>query len=193
MFNSNYFKITLLLLSITIFSCEGPAGPTGEQGVPGPMGEQGIPGNSGEDGALDLVDSGWKEAPTLPTTQQGFIFTDFDFLNEDLINSYVFLVYGKDRSNFIYPVPKSTATHTIHYAINTENPLLTMIFEVLIENFTVQFDPLMDFYRIIAIQVEDSNSNSGKNNVTSINNILKSNGVDLENYEEVMDFYGLEY
>ncbi|MFD2563460.1 collagen-like triple helix repeat-containing protein [Aquimarina rubra] len=96
--------ITVLVLSVVIFSCEGEdgaIGPQGEQGEQGPQGEQGEPGTANVMYS-DWIDSGFENDIT-----DGFDAFNIDApeITQEILDTGTILVYARSTTNTIYQVP----------------------------------------------------------------------------------------
>lgn len=61
--------ITVVILSLLLLACQGPAGPQGEQGIQGPVGERGAPGPAGAGASVDALVADVKDAVVCVTVR----------------------------------------------------------------------------------------------------------------------------
>ncbi|NMH89141.1 hypothetical protein [Flavivirga algicola] len=96
--------VTIALLSIAIFSCDGedgaigPQGPQGPQGDQGQQGLQGDPGAPGDPGTANVIYSDWIEHG-FGNSPVGSSAAGFDIeapeITNDILNNGVVLIYGR--------------------------------------------------------------------------------------------------
>ena len=197
----NILSLSLLML-ITfslLLGCEGPSGPEGPQG---PQGEQGIQGEQGPQGP---------EGPQGPVGMDGnanvtrYIFDGNDFssdnynpvaapvANEEEMLTSAWLVYlvGEGHNENIeevyYLIPGYGEDGSTEYSVNHYHypEQGTTVFQIYCDK-SVSGE---NYHRIEVIQIQSNSTEdfSGKTNGSIIPDHL-----DISNYKEVIDYYGLE-
>lgn len=196
----NTFVVFLLAsLFLASISCEGPAGPQGppgsqgEQGAPGPTGP---PGNDGQDGnsnvvivTLDNDDIEWTAGSYQGRTSNVFTF-ETEAVTQDIIDhgtvlGYLFL------SNAWHPMPftwENNAGTDRQYITFTY--ILEMITLYAYRTSGVLNPNSVQEYRFLLIT---DNTVMGKTTGDHVRSQLEAAGVDVNNYYEVMDYFGLPY
>ncbi|MDB2606263.1 collagen-like protein [Zobellia sp.] len=173
---------------------QGPAGEDGEsQGVPGEQGEQGEPGQDGvdgedgEDGNANVIASEWiaSELELNDAALDSSFTIEDDQITQPIIDRALIMVYGDGKSNLAYPLPETYLNQ--HYAFYVTLGGLT-IFGQSTDGVATTFNGHNNFRYIII----PSNSSTGKYSKESILNDLKDKGVDINDYRQVADYFGLE-
>jgi len=198
-------NLLLLLALAGLFACEGPEGPEGPTGPQGPTGPTGATGPAGptgpagEDGnanvttvSLLYADITWTAGSYLGRTANTFSFTESG-VNQDIIDHGTVLGYCK-LWDVWYAMPfiwqNSTGTslqHVLHgYALNTITLFAYETLGVLSPNAIEEF-------RFMLITDNTVTAAKGESAEEAILLNLKKAGVDVTNYYDVMDYYGLEY
>ncbi len=208
----------LFALALTVTSCEkegiqGPAGPAGQQGVagpagpagedgedgealgvPGPQGEQGEQGTAGADGnanvrtfTFDL--SGIGESSSIPNSLSALTQ---DVIDNDLIVAYL----QNSQSNTYYAIPAGVWP-------NGTGGFYSVQSDIAIGKFWLHFyqvgaqslNPILgvELGTLKIVIAESSSTTSGKSSKQSLQSKMKSDGVDINDYYAVMDYFGLDY
>lgn len=99
--------ITVVMLSIFIFSCEGEDGAVGPQGEQGPQGDQGPQGEQGEPGTANVMYSDWIGSGFENDITDGFDAFNIDApeITQEILDTGTILVYARSTTNTIYQVP----------------------------------------------------------------------------------------
>lgn len=186
------FSIALIITT----GCEGPEGPTGPQGQQGPQGEVGPQGPQGEAGnanvvsiSIDDADVTWTAGTYLGRTSNVFTYTD-EAIDQDIIDhgtviGYLLLFEEWYLMPLIWENTAGTSRQYIIYTynLNTINLYAYQTSGVLTPGTTE--------YRFLLIT---DNTVMGKTSSGGdVLSKLKSAGIDINNYYEVMDHFGLEY
>lgn len=85
----------------------GPQGAQGEQGPAGAQGENGLDGADGQTGTANVIYSPWLDSGfnTPIASPVGSFSIDAPEITQEIIDSGIILVYGKDDGNVIYALP----------------------------------------------------------------------------------------
>ncbi len=200
-----FLSVAVMALAISVSSCAkdgedgsdgapGAQGIQGETGPAGPAGEDGQDGQDGTDGqdgnanvqtyVFDVSDRFGASIPvTVPALTQ-------DVLDNDLVLGYL----TKTETHVPLPHPVYAVSLGDNYtvAVELERRKYWMFFyEVGTENLKNITAGKLNNLKIVII--ESSNTTTGKSGKKSILSELKANGVDINNYYSVMDYYGVAY
>ncbi|NHF61446.1 collagen-like protein [Flavobacteriaceae bacterium TP-CH-4] len=171
----------------------GPAGPQGATGDTGPAGPTGPAGADGDDGAdgnanvrafiFDLSSrSGATVIQNIPALTQ-------DVLDNDLILGYLKAV---DREFNPIPAPRFLAAGQKDVAVDFEVGQYQIFFyEVGSSTLTPVSTGTLDELKVII--AESTSTSSGKSGRQGILQDMKVNGVDVNDYYAVMNYFGLDY
>jgi len=204
----NFMKTTLSNLMFTMFffvaaaliSCEGdtgPAGPAGTDGIDGVDGVDGTDGTDGSDGNANVTiisllgeDITWTEGSYLGRTTNIFTF-DTTAVTQDIVDHGTVLGFCL-ISPLWYALPFSweNAAGTLRqYVFHTYS--LDMINLYAYQTSGVLNPSALSEYRFLLITDNTvlTKSSSGKNILSR----MEQAGVDVTNYYDVMDYFGLEY
>lgn len=191
--------LAVLMISIVLVfvsGCEGPEGPTGPQGQQGPQGDAGPQGPQGPSGnanvvsiSIDDADITWSAGTYLGRTSNVFTYTD-EAIDQDIIDhgtviGYLLLFGEWYLMPLIWENTAGTSRQYILYTYNL-NTINLYAFQT-----SGVLTPGTTEYRFLLIT---DNTVMGK--TSSEGNIvdrLKSSGVDINNYYEVMNHFGLEH
>jgi len=180
-----------LLLMAGLFSCEGPVGPQGAPGADGTDGTNGVDGNANVTMVRLLSsDITWVSGDYLGRTANTFSFTE-NAVNQDIIDHGAVLGFCFLSPDW-YPLPftwesdgGSTRQSVMHtYALNTISLFAYQTSGVLDPN-------LLSEYRFFLIT--DNTVTKSASAEQDILERLGNAGVDVNNYYELMDYFGLEY
>ncbi|MCF6347131.1 MAG: hypothetical protein L3J20_02370 [Flavobacteriaceae bacterium] len=180
--------VLMALIMVVSFSCSPEDGADGAQG---PAGQDGTNGQDGEDGNANVQTfifdisgvSGSSYTQSIPELTQ-------DVIDNDVILGYV------NRGAFQYPLPaiKVQGIYDIRTLYRVGNYLMNFDLSSNGNNHNISAGDLEELKIII---IESSNTTAGRSTSTSkkqnVFNELKAAGVDVNNYNEVMDYYGLDY
>jgi hypothetical protein len=189
-----------LMIMAGLLSCEGPAGPPGADGADGIDGVDGTNGTDGADGAdgnanvtiVGLLSSEitWSVGSYLGRDANVFSFTETavnqDIIDHGLVLGYCFLSSRWWTLPFIWENNGGTSTqHVVHsWALNT--------ISLYAYNTAGPFNPGgITQYRFLLI-TDNTVTKSASSNQDIIDR-LTNLGVDVNDYYEVMDYFGLEY
>ncbi|RLD52989.1 MAG: hypothetical protein DRI94_01360 [Bacteroidetes bacterium] len=184
----------ILLAVITAFvSCKGEIGPAGPAGADGTDGINGTDGADGTDGNANVTASAWI---TPVWSETNAIYGTFDYsdatITSDIMSSGVVLSYADwtGLEQFIYALPFSyddsgSGIVSVNFSIFSGGIEWWYSAET---NFTPNTNAKLRYVIIPA-----SSSNKSLNPQQEILYNLDKAGVDVNNYYQVMDYYGLEY
>lgn len=200
------FRSLLILTALAgLFSCEGPEGPMGpagqkgDTGPAGPAGPTGQTGQAGKDGNANVTvisllskDITWLEGEYLRRPANFYSLEDAP-VNDDIIDHGIVLGYCSIFDNWhILPVTYenmdgSEREYIIHsYSANT----ITLY----AYKTTGVMEPDPDVITEYRFMLITDNTVMGKKGLSAKDNILmklKDDGVDVNNYHEVADYFGL--
>jgi len=199
-------RYLVLLLAVAGFvSCEGPqgplgpVGPTGPQGPIGPTGNTGPAGQDGADGNANVKmvtiladDVLWVEGTYLGRPANVYSHTAPE-VNNDIINHGAVLGYCYMFEEW-YALPimwESEDGSSRQYVLHTFSPNTITL-------YAYQTDGVMDpsvieHYRFLLITDYTITNPKGSSAEKAILEKLKKEGVDVNNYYEVMTYFELKY
>jgi hypothetical protein len=195
-------NLAILLALASLISCEGPEGPVGPAGPKGDTGDTGPIGPIGPDGedgnanvtiiSLLSEDISWIEGEYLGRIANTYSLTN-SAVNDDIMNHGIVLGYGymleawfqlpltweeEDGSNRQYVVHSYSPNTVTLYAFQTIGVL----------------DPsVITEYRFLLITDNTIIPSKGNSSEKDIVERLTKAGVDVSNYKQVMDYFGLAY
>ncbi|WP_133067226.1 collagen-like protein [Flagellimonas pacifica] len=200
-------KYFVLLSSFIVIACSkdgavGPAGPQGEQGIqgnPGQDGEDGTDGQDGENGNAN-VQTYIFDTSTYDFGGLNYLLIEFPELTEGVLKNDAILFFIRRTDAFdvdgqqisaYYPIPSKSLNHLIEVEMGVGG-----FYVVFYDNSTNA--PVTDLYEgqydlVKVVVIESSNTQTlGKNTKTEWFSKLKMEGVDINNYQQVMNYFGLE-
>jgi len=210
-------KYVLLALVIAFtFSCSedgavGPQGTSGQNGADGTNGTDGTDGTDGQDGQdgnANVISSDWftPSSYTLSTGFGGIKLLDHDQaapkITQEIIDNGVVLVYGKlnGYTSSVWPTDQ-IALLPIILTYSTSPANIDTWLAILSEgNINIRFTNNNNTYSSLStnhsfryIVIPSSSSSSGRmsdNSLESIANNLAVAGVDINNFDEVLAYFG---
>jgi len=188
-----------MLTIIGFFACEGPEGPQGPEGPTGAIGPAGPAGEDGQDGNANVIsvtlletDITWTEGTYLGRTTNTYSFTesgvDQDIIDHGTVLGYCYLSPNWYIMPFTWENSAGTSRQYVFhaYSLNTITLYAYQTSGVL--------DPgLISEYRFLLITDNTVTSAKGESTEEAILAKLEKEGVDFNNYYDVIDYYGLEY
>ena len=183
-------KYVFFLLVIAGFvSCKGEIGPPGADGADG---IDGIDGTDGNDGNANVISSDWI-APVWSATNSIYGFYDYyteDF-TDDIKNTGLILSYCDWGGNLLEVL-------SVPFTYNNNNSnVVSFNFVLKPEKITWVFCAQSDFTphpnMLLRYVIIPSSGSKSANSKQTIYDELEQAGVDINNYYEVMDYYGLDY
>jgi hypothetical protein len=195
---SSFFKFKYLaglFLIIGLYSCEGPTGPAGADGADGIDGVNGTDGADGMDGNANVTivsllsaDIVWESGSYLGRTSNIYSFTETG-VNQDIIDhgtvlGFCFLSPTWWPLPFIWENNGGTSTQYVFhgYELNTISLYAYQTSGVLNPSLITE-------YRFLLIT--DNTVTKSASADLSIREKLTDAGVDVNNYYEVMQYFGL--
>lgn len=204
----NYYPVLILLLCVTVFSCvgeEGPMGPQGpqglqgEQGDQGPQGEQGPAGPKGEQGTQGPQGETGPQGPQGPAGEDGnanvvlYEFGEKVFTNSlnlllsitrERVDSSLMLIYYNPEPEALtawYQMPgmgPGGSYHTRYFIFqSTVSPSVYTLGIRTVNANGAAYGSSVTYRKIKVLFAEASLIVNGK--------------IDLENYYEVKEYFGL--
>lgn len=191
----HYLLVSLLVLGMTLAACEGstgPEGPTGAQGERGPQGEQGLKGDKGdqgeqgppgEDGNANVTQYIFGEHDFSASSQ---VSLDIPDITEEEMKQSSWHVYLVRPGGNVYPVPGWAVDGKTEYRLYmlhmpTNNGTARIV--VTIKNGSGEI-----YSEIIVIRVRANNTEELSKQKE--NSIIPDH-LDMTDYEEVAEYYGL--
>ncbi len=199
----SYFVFLFALAGFV--SCKGPEGPEGPTGAKGDTGATGVTGATGSTGAtgangnanvksiiLLSSDITWIEGDYLGRTANTFALED-TLVNSNIINHGAVLGYCYLNEEW-YPLPFTWESDdgslriylTFTYSLNT-------ISLYAYETDGVMNPSAIEKYRFLLITDNTVMIGKGTSAENEILAKLSKNGVDINNYHSVMDYFSLDY
>lgn len=197
------FKLANLLFIFALaglFACEGPEGPQGPQGPEGPQGPQGVQGPAGEDGNANVItislladDITWTADEYLGRTANVYILTD-DAVNQDIVDHGTVLAYCHTLEGMWISLPfvwtNDAGTELMCVLHSYELNTITL--------YAFQSSGVLDpdgitEYRFMLITDNTVTAPKGTSTEKFIKEKLTKTGVNINDYYEVIDYFGLEY
>ncbi len=175
--------LTMITLSLFIViattSCDGEDGAPGPQGVAGVDGQDGADGVDGVDGNANVIASDWFAATyTSPFPERKQYDIPAPEVNQDVRDSSVILVYGK-FNNEIWGIPTAFPflNETYNFMCFTTDGIITIFCDAS-DGTSAMGTPYIQEYRYVIIP-----STTARNSIdyTSMS------------YQEVVDYFGLDY
>jgi len=209
----------ILFLSIAFVACEGPQGDPGPIGPQGDQGPQGIQGSQGEQGpagtdGTDGADGNANvqtyiyQSPSWNNTGAALDIDMADVLTDDILENDVILSYVKHTGrNMVASIPGAVWIGFYrNYAVFVGNSVSSdpgiFTFRIVSLEMDGSFTPNanlapVDWVKIIIIESTNTTTSTGNGRIMSpqeaIYDELKKAGVDINNYHDVLEYYGLDY
>ncbi len=180
--------VIMIAVIAAFASCKGEMGPAGPAGADG---TDGINGTDGQDGNANVTASPWI-TPTWSATSAtygNFTYSDTAF-TADILSTAAVLSY-------LDWLGDSTNIYTVPFTYGTSN--------IISYNFNLLLGKIRWFYyaqsaiippvnmRLRYVIIPSTTANKSANPQQEILYNLDRAGVDVNNYYQVMDYYGLEY
>jgi len=182
------YALFVLFLGVTMSSCKGDDGADGIDGIDGTIGP------AGQDGNANVIYSDWIMPTWTASTYYGvqvqeYYITTTD-LSLDVVNYGVVLMYWKNWNNDIWSLPSSGFGGNIIIDFTfTENSIYLYIFDEI--NGTLP--PAIDSANVFRYVIIPGNI-PGKSSSDSLKEIyieFENAGVDINDYYDVCDYYGI--
>ncbi len=183
------FMYVLLIALITGFAaCEGPEGPAGPAGADGIDGTDGV---DGQDGNANVIASDWI-TPTWSATNT--TYGDYEYsdaaITSDMMNSGVILSYTDwtGLGQYIYALPYTFQDGgTVSINFNMQAGKVRWWFSA-DHNYTPNSGAKFRY-----VLIPSSNTDKSANPQQEILYNLDKAGVDINDYYQVMNYFGLDY
>lgn len=196
----NLFLSVCLFASLTLVSCSGEDGEQGIQGVQGPQGEQGPQGVQGEQGIVGEdgnanVQKLEFELSFIPDGENDVVIDNIsEFTPEALVNN-VLITYLEisDDSDTIYTlIPGYEDGLQLDISVTYVEGALALFFFNL-DGTLGEWPDLPENISVIlhVTMVEISPDSMAGKNKTDVLKGLKNAGVDINDYNQVMSYYGI--
>jgi len=178
--------VLMALIMIVSFSCSPEDGADGAQGAAGPAGQDGTNGQNGEDGNANV------QTFTFDVSAESGSSIDLSIteFTQSVLDNDVILWYLK-VGNLSYPIPGSGPN--AGYVVRTYAQVGTTRLNFHNWNGTSYSINAGDIDMVKIIIIESTNTTAKSLGKQHVFNELKAAGVDINNYNEVMDYYGLDY
>ena len=169
---------TFLIVLLVLFSCEGPEGPPGapgDPGAPGTPGAPGAPGNANVNTSVFTVYTyQWQ-----PDGARWDYETNLSIITADIVASGAVLVYVKSTSSDAWQALPYTWPGTYEKIMRFWHSINYLQIEIYSEysNYTVIIDYT---FKVVAI-------------AGNLVNKSITDGIDLNDYEEVSKYFGIDY
>lgn len=180
---------TLILIGLALlFGCEGPEGPQGPQGPQGDQGPQGPEGPQGPPGTANVIYSDWITPEDNMWEANNDFFGDFirfydinaPELSQEIIDQGVIKVYADVQGDdFIYPLPLDGASLINAYRFAVEPQNIRVYYYNQNDPTGDPGDSLVERMRYVIIP----GGTAAK---------IKNEMPDLNNYSEVVEYFGIE-
>lgn len=177
---------------------QGETGPAGPQGEPGTNGSDGVNGEDGEDGNAN-VQSFTYDLSSVATSYYGFDIPEVtaDVLREDAILTY--LQFSEPRLLTFQLPSKILVGFGAGRSLNSDVGVSyfvgrgSLFFREIGATSSLRDEDIRagDLKKLRIIIIESSSSETRKSAKQNIRQELKMAGIDIDNYEEVAQYYGL--
>ena len=200
--NFKFLMLLMVLASLTV-ACTGEDGRDGMDGLQGPSGLDGIDGNDGADGTdgtdgmdgnANVIASDWIAAdfPPFSFSQSAFVVED-EAITQEVLNSATVLAYFSFESINDGPIGQA-------FALPFTEPLFrSVFFEYSISVGEIRYTQFDDsdldvvFDGSVRYVIIPPAATSGTAREADPISIMLQQGVDVDDYYEVMDYLGLGY
>ena len=197
------YSILAIALSLGTMGCKKEKGPVGPSGPSGQDGTDGSDGTDGTDGNADVksyifIKPLWVDEPIAH-------WMDIDMssiLTAEMIKNDVILGYVKGRAySLINPIPGvvSTGSTDQQYKVNIFNNgsgIYRIVSYELDGSFTPSADlKKLDWVKVVIIKASETTTTTGNGMIIhgkdAVLKQLQNANVDINNYEEVCNYYGI--
>jgi len=181
--------VLMALIMVITFSCSPEDGTDGAQGPAGAAGQDGTNGQDGEDGnanvmAVTFASPAWSGS-TINLTAPEITQNTFD---NGAVLGYVKFA---NVNSIFYPVPGGVFPSAPSFVIRTYIEVGQYQLRAVEWDGTPHAAP--ESIEEVKLIIIESSSTIAKSSKINIQDQLKNAGVDINNYNEVMDYYGLDY
>ncbi len=176
---------------------QGPAGADGLDGIDGVDGAQGpagVDGADGEDGNANVFASPWIAAdfPDAYEFSQASFTIEEETITQEVVNTYTILTYFSFGDSFeqVFSVPFTEPlfrSFDMQMSVSVGEIILT---ELGNPDTVATIAPIDGFARYILIEPSNTGGSAREADVVSV---MQQQGVDINDYYQVIDYLGLHY
>lgn len=185
-FVSRLFMLLMLLAAVSI-SCKGPQGPEGPQGPAGPQGPQGPAGNA------NVISSAWITPSWVSDSYYGNSGYKYDWsvadLTQSVYDSGVILVYWKNWEGKVWILPQTLASGNEVFDYVVRVGQITLWYYKT-DGSSASSPHSSNKFRYVLIPQGTSSRPAG--DINALRQDLARQGVDIDNYYQVCDYFGLQ-
>ncbi len=198
-------NLAILIAFVGFVSCEGPEGPEGPKGDKGDTGATGATGPTGETGAagqngnanvtvINLLSSNitWLEGEYLGRPANMFSL-ETNAVNDDIIDHGIVLGYCNMMDNwYVMPISWEDPEGAYRmYILHSYSPNTITLYAY--QTMGVLDPEEITEYRFMLITDNTVTASKGASSENTLLMKLEKADVDVNNYYEVMDYFGLKY
>ena len=205
---SNLMNLVFIIALVGVFSCKGPkgdtgpVGPKGDTGATGATGDTGPQGPAGQDGqngnanvkiiSLLGTDVTWFEGDYLGRIANVYAFAAPE-VNDDIINHGTVLgfCYMFEEWHGLPIMWEDVDGTTRQYVLHTYSPNTITLYAF--QTGDVLDPGVIDEYRFLLITDNTVTPAKGMEPEGDILTRLEEAGVDISNYYEVLDYFGIKH
>jgi len=194
-----FFAYTFFALSLVLASCSAEDGEDGINGEDGAMGvsgtngedgEMGVSGTDGEDGNANVIASDWIDAEFSETATN---FTAFDVVDpiftEEVVSSSAILAYG-NFGGLTIVIPYVASVRSFYFAFPSDSTAIRFIGTT--TDGSRQLFNFIEQVRYVVIPPAETGGRSSQQSPEAIKAYYESQGLDLNDYDAVMEYFDLE-
>jgi len=183
---SRLFMYLFMVFAITLTACSDD----GEDGMDGVDGAIGAQGPAGEDGNANVVASDWIDI-TLEDTNFTFEDVGAGVFTEEIKDAYVILVYGRSSSaGLVLGIPYTEGVLSYAFALIDDIDALRII-GTTSDGSNFNFS-VIDQVRYVLIPPADVSGRSVSISTNQQVEAYRLQGLDLNDYDAVVDWFELE-
>ena len=188
-FVSHLFVLLMLVAAVTI-SCKGPQGPEGPQGPAGPQGPQGPQGPAGN---ANVISSAWITPSWVSGSYYAASAYKYDWsvsdLTQSVYDSGVILVYWKNWRGDVYLLPYTDYGQWV-FMFTAKVGSITLWYYYIDGSSPSSAPASSNKFRYVLIPQGTSSRPAG--DINALRQDLARQGVDIDNYYQVCDYFGLQ-
>ncbi len=199
--------VILIAVIAAFASCKGEIGPVGPAGTDGIDGQD---GTNGQDGNANVQTYVYNN-PAWGATGSGMQIDMSSVLTNEIIQNDVILGYVKSTDvSYVTLIPGDVWTGSVHrnytMFVNGSPTSYDNVLEYSITIVSLELDgtytpnanlKTMDWFKVVIIESTNTTTTDGNSkNIDSKQKIydeLKASGININDYYQVMDYYGLKY
>jgi len=187
----------MAICTVIIVSCsaeDGEDGAVGQQGIAGTDGINGVDGTNGADGEdgnanVSVI------TKDISSASGTYVDVEFSELTQDVIVNDVVLGYVKRSDSFSWhPLPSISDNLPFSIAVYLSQDYYSLDFVDRTDGsaYTIS-ENYLDVLKVVIIEATSSTTGKSKNSKNVILDKLTQEGVDINNYYSVCDYYGIPY